>query len=92
MFQRSLLRVTDVEPLVEPLEAALLMAEHASRPGRAFAWNVRCIDYLVEMGDILGKASADVRELLAAYRKPEVDPGKLARMRQVVARARRELA
>jgi len=48
------LLLTDVPPLVEPLEAALLMAEHASRPGRAFAWNVRCIDYLVEMGEILG--------------------------------------
>ena len=48
------LLLTDVPPLLEPLEAAMLMAEHASRPGAAFAWNVRCVDYLAEMGEILG--------------------------------------
>ena len=48
------LLLTDVPPLLEPLEAAMLMAEYASRPGRAFAWNVRLVDYLVEMGEILG--------------------------------------
>lgn len=48
------LLLTDVPPLVEPLEAALVLAEHAHRPGRVFAWNVRQTDYLVEMGEILG--------------------------------------
>ena len=48
------LLLTDVPPLLEPLEAALLLAEHAHRPHGAFAWNVRQIPYLAEMGEILG--------------------------------------
>lgn len=48
------LLLTDVPPLLEPLEAAMLLAEYASKPGPAFAWNVRQVDYLIEMGDILG--------------------------------------
>ena len=48
------LLLTDVPPLLEPLEAALLLAEYARKPGPAFAWNVRQIDYLTEMGEILG--------------------------------------
>lgn len=48
------LLLTDVPPLVEPLEAALLLAEHAHRPHAAFAWNVRQIPWLVEMGEVLG--------------------------------------
>jgi len=48
------LLLTDVPPLLEPLEAAMLLAEYAHRPGPAFAWNVRQVDYLKEMGDILG--------------------------------------
>lgn len=46
--------IQDVPPLVEPLEAALLLAEHVSHPLPPFAWNVRQVDYLREMGDILG--------------------------------------
>jgi trimethylamine--corrinoid protein Co-methyltransferase len=49
------LLLTDVPPLVEPLEAALLMAEYASHPSPAFAWNVRQVDYLIEMGELLGR-------------------------------------
>lgn len=45
---------TDVPPLVEPIEAAMLLAEYARKPGPAFAWNVKPIDYLQEMGEILG--------------------------------------
>lgn len=48
------LLLTDVPPLLEPLVAALLLAEYARRPGPAFAWNVRQVDYLTEMGEILG--------------------------------------
>jgi len=48
------LLLTDVPPLLEPLEAAMLLAEHAHHPGPAFAWNVRQVDYLIEMGEILG--------------------------------------
>jgi len=48
------LLLTDVHPMIEPLEAAMLLAEYASKPGPAFAWNVRQVDYLLEMGDIIG--------------------------------------
>ena len=48
------LLLTDVPPLVEPLEAALLLAEYAHKPHPAFAWHVRTADYLIEMGEILG--------------------------------------
>ena len=48
------LLLTDVPPMLEPLEAALLLAEYAHRPAPTFAWNVRQIDYLIEMGEILG--------------------------------------
>jgi len=49
------LAMTDVPPLLEPLEAGLLLAEHAHDPGPPFAWNARQVDYLIEMGEILGK-------------------------------------
>lgn len=48
------LSLTDVPPLLEPLEAGLLLAEYAHRPQAPFAWNVRQADYLIEMGEILG--------------------------------------
>ncbi len=51
------LSLTDVPPLLEPLEAAMLLAEYGHNPGPAFAWNVKQIDYLIEMGDILGIAN-----------------------------------
>lgn len=49
------LALTDVPPMIEPLEAAMILAQYAREPGPAFAWNVRQADYLVEMGEILGK-------------------------------------
>jgi len=48
------LLLTDVPAMIEPLEAAMLLAEYAHKPGPAFAWNVRQADYLIEMGDIYG--------------------------------------
>jgi trimethylamine:corrinoid methyltransferase-like protein len=48
------LLLTDVPPIVEPLEAGLLLAEYADIPQPPFAWNVRQIDYLKEMGEVLG--------------------------------------
>jgi trimethylamine--corrinoid protein Co-methyltransferase len=50
------LLLTDVPPMVEPLEAALVLAEYARKPGPAFAWNVGQVDYLIEMGEIVGIA------------------------------------
>ena len=49
------LLLTDVLPLLEPLEAGLLLAEYAHNPGTPFAWNARQVDYLVEMGETLGR-------------------------------------
>jgi len=48
------LLLTDVHPMVEPLEAALLLAEYASNPAPAFAWNVQQVEYLAEMGEVIG--------------------------------------
>lgn len=48
------LLLADQPPLVEPLESAMLLAEYAHRPGPAFAWHVDQVDYLVQMGHILG--------------------------------------
>ena len=51
------LLLRDVLPMLEPLEAALLLAEFAEIPSCVFAWNVRQADYLEEMGEILGLSS-----------------------------------
>jgi len=48
------LLMTDVPPMLEPLEAAVLLAEYAHRPSPAFAWHVDQVDYLIEMGEVLG--------------------------------------
>jgi hypothetical protein len=40
---------------------------------------------------VLNRLQAKVDELIAAYKKPKVNPDKLARMRKVVERARKEL-
>jgi trimethylamine:corrinoid methyltransferase-like protein len=48
------LLLTDVPPLLEPLEAALVLAEYAHKPAPPFAWHVRQAEYLAEMGEILG--------------------------------------
>jgi trimethylamine:corrinoid methyltransferase-like protein len=45
----------DVPPLLEPLEAGLVLAEYAHHPGPPFAWNVAQEPYLREMGEILGR-------------------------------------
>ena len=48
------LLLTDVPPMMEPLEAAMLLAEYARNPAGVFTWNARQVDYLTEMGDIYG--------------------------------------
>ncbi|MEN6548669.1 MAG: trimethylamine methyltransferase family protein [Armatimonadia bacterium] len=48
---------TDVPPLLEPLNAALLLTEYASNPCGVYPWDYRQIDYLIEMGEILGRPS-----------------------------------
>lgn len=49
------LSLTDVPPMIEPLEAGLLLAEYAHTPGAAFAWHVDQIPWLREMGEIMGR-------------------------------------
>lgn len=46
--------LTELPPLIEPLEAALVLAEYATIPEAPFAWDVRQIPYLEEMGHLLG--------------------------------------
>ena len=48
------LLLTDAPGIMEPIVAAMLLAEYADKPGPAFAWNVRQADYLIEMGEIYG--------------------------------------
>jgi len=48
------LLLTDVPPMVEPMEAGLILARHTRRPGPPFAWHVDQVPYLIEMGEILG--------------------------------------
>ncbi len=48
------LLLTDVPAMMEPLEAALLLAEYSQNPGLAFAWHIDQVDYLKELGEILG--------------------------------------
>ena len=48
------LLLRDVPPLLEPLEAGMVLAEYAHKPGAPFAWHVKQVDYLIEMGNILG--------------------------------------
>jgi trimethylamine--corrinoid protein Co-methyltransferase len=45
---------TDVPPLLEPLNAAILLAEYANNPRWVYPWNFRQIDYLIEMAEVLG--------------------------------------
>ena len=47
--------LTEVPALLEPLVAALLLAKYGHRPAPAFAWDVRQVEYLIEIGDILGR-------------------------------------
>lgn len=49
------LLLREVPPLLEPLEAGLVLAEYSWRPGPPFAWDVRQVDYLLEMGEIIGR-------------------------------------
>jgi trimethylamine:corrinoid methyltransferase-like protein len=50
------LLLREPEPLMEPLEAGLVLAEWAHRPGAPFAWDARQVPYLTEMGEVLGIA------------------------------------
>jgi trimethylamine--corrinoid protein Co-methyltransferase len=49
------LSMTDIPPLLEPLQAGLLLAEWAPVPGSPFIWRVDQADWMIEMGHALGK-------------------------------------
>ncbi|NLC57090.1 MAG: hypothetical protein GX774_09655 [Armatimonadetes bacterium] len=46
------LLMTDVPPLLEPLEAVALLCEHARRPGYTYPHHVEQFEYLAEIGEI----------------------------------------
>jgi trimethylamine--corrinoid protein Co-methyltransferase len=46
--------LTEVPARLESLESALLMAEYCQCPQPPFAWYVDQVDYLLEMGEIMG--------------------------------------
>jgi len=48
------LLMSEFPPEVEPLEAAMLLAEYAHRPASVYYTDVRQKDYLVEMDEVLG--------------------------------------
>lgn len=78
------------------LEKGYIELEHTARHFREALWLPAFYDRSGYDGHdqeeaILKKAQARVDELIASYQKPETDPDKLAAMRQVVERARREL-
>jgi len=49
------LSLTDCPPMVEPLEAGMLLAEYAHEPHGPFAWHAEQIPWLQEMGRVLGR-------------------------------------
>jgi trimethylamine--corrinoid protein Co-methyltransferase len=76
--------------------ATYLESEHTLRHFRDALWMPRLLNRggwcgAEEEARLLERAQAKVEELLAQYRKPDVDPDKLARMRQVVQKARKAL-
>ncbi|MFC1717205.1 trimethylamine methyltransferase family protein [Candidatus Poribacteria bacterium] len=78
------------------LEKSHLEAEHTLRHFSSSLWLPELIDRSGWNGsgkeeELLRTSQARVNELIAQYRKPEVDEEKLARMREVVERARKEL-
>jgi trimethylamine:corrinoid methyltransferase-like protein len=48
------LNLTEVEPEVEPLEAALCQLEYSHRPRGVYVHDVRQIEYLIEIAEIFG--------------------------------------
>jgi len=77
-----------------------LDSDHTFSHYRRSLWFPRLADRSVWSGDeedkgsdrrLLARAQAQFREVMAGYRRPEVDHDKLSKIRQVVARARREL-
>jgi len=77
-----------------------LDAEHTLRHYRQSLWFPRLVDRSVWRAErkeehpdrkLLERAAAQFREVMARYRPPEVDRDKLAKVREVVDRARRDL-
>ncbi|MGQ9554101.1 MAG: trimethylamine methyltransferase family protein [Anaerolineae bacterium] len=78
-------------------QGTYMEAEHTLRHFRAALWQPQFLSRSGWRGSqgeekVLRKAQDRVNELLSQYRKPEYDPGKLQKMRDVVERARAALA
>ena len=46
--------LSDVNPVIEPLEAALILLEYAHKPRGVFSPDLKTIDYLIEIEEIAG--------------------------------------
>jgi trimethylamine:corrinoid methyltransferase-like protein len=46
---------TEVSGKMESLESGLVLAEYAEKPNPPFAWHEEQVDYLIEMGEIMGR-------------------------------------
>jgi trimethylamine:corrinoid methyltransferase-like protein len=73
-----------------------MATEHTLHHYREALWCPELIERTPWAGEVkekqvLDRLQAKVDELVRSYRKPETDPDKLVRMRQVVKRARKEL-
>jgi len=80
--------------------ASYLDSEHTLQRYRQSLWFPDLMDRTVWRGEqeeehpdegLLARAHAQFREVMSRYRPPEVDPDMLAKVRQVVDRARRDL-
>ena len=80
--------------------ASYLESEHTLHRYRQSLWFPALMDRSVWRGEqeeehpdegLLARAHAQFREVMSRYRPPEVDPDMLAKVRQVVDRARRDL-
>ena len=78
------------------MKSNYLASEHTLRHFRSALWLPELLERLGWEGPgteerVLSRARAKARELVAAYEKPQLDDDTLARLRQVVARARKAL-
>ena len=80
--------------------ASYLDSEHTLQRYRQSLWFPDLMDRTVWRGEqeeehpdegLLARAHAQFREVMSRYRPPEVDPDMLAKVREVVDRARRDL-
>jgi trimethylamine:corrinoid methyltransferase-like protein len=77
------------------LDKRYLESDHTLKNYRTSLWSPQLLErtgWTPEAEErVLGRAMEKVKELTAEYRKPDVDPGMLAKVREIVERAKKEL-